>query len=201
MENPKIIKDTQISVKEVMTRQVITVKANACIPLIAKLMDHYKIGSVVVSSNLGNAVGIITEKDLVVRILAKISDYQLVKQILGTDPSLNMLTAAEVMTSPLVFITPDKTLVEATRMMRRQNIRRLGVISNGKLIGIISNRDILVITPDLIEILQEKKKITEGTFIDYPDQFAITGYCEQCENWSKNLTGSNGILLCESCLN
>ena len=200
MENPKIITDEQISIKEVMTSPVITVKANACIPLIAQFMDHYSIGSVIVTSNQGKSVGIITQRDLVVRILTRISDTKLVKRILGNDPSHNMLTAGDVMSSPLAFITPDKTLVEATRIMRHQNIRRLVVVFNDKLVGIISNKDILSVTPDLIEVLREQKNIAEAPLIDFPDQLAVTGYCEQCGNWSRRLTGSNGNLLCEACI-
>lgn len=200
MLNSVIIKDEQILVKEVLTSPVITIKAQACIPLIAQLMSHYKIGSVIVTSNQGNPIGIITQRDLVVRILTRISDTRLVKRILENDPSHNMLTAGDVMTSPLAFITPDKTLVEATRIMRHQNIRRLVVVFKGKLVGIISNKDILAVTPDLLEVLREQKKIAEAPLIDFPDQLAVTGYCEQCGNWSRSLTGSNGSLLCEECI-
>ncbi|MFB0514965.1 MAG: cyclic nucleotide-binding/CBS domain-containing protein [Candidatus Bathyarchaeia archaeon] len=122
-------------------------------------MEHYKIGSVVVTSKQGKTLGIITEKDLVVRILTKITDKGLVKRVLGEDAHIGKLTAGEVMTSPLVVISPEGNLVEAARKMRRHNIRRLGVTSKGKLIGIISNKYILAVTPELTEILREKKKL------------------------------------------
>ncbi|MFQ6124883.1 MAG: cyclic nucleotide-binding/CBS domain-containing protein [Candidatus Heimdallarchaeota archaeon] len=199
MENFEIITEKQIRVKDVLTSPVITVKDYACIPLVAQLMDHYKIGSIVVTNKQGEPLGIITEKDLVVRILTKISDGELVKRILKISPHIRRLTAGEVMTSRFIVITPDITLVEATRTMRRYNIHRLGVVSNGKLIGIISNKDILAVTPALIEILQEKKKITEIPPLDLSAQLAVTGYCEQCGNWASNLIGSNGSFLCEDC--
>jgi len=200
MESYELLPEEQIFVKDALTSPVITVKENSCIPLVARLMEHYQIGSIVVLARDGNPLGIITERDLVVRILVKLSDGQFVRQVVENNPHTIMLTARDVMSSPLITITPDITLVEAARLMRHQNIRRLGVLSNGQLIGIISNKDILSITPDLIEILREKKKMVNDTFVDALTQSGVTGYCENCGNWSNNLTGSNGLLLCEECL-
>ncbi len=199
-ENYETDTEGQILIKDVMTSPLITVKENTCIPMVAQLMEHYKIGSVVVTSRQGKPLGIITEKDLVVRILTKITDKGLVKRVLGEGAHIGKLTAGEVMTSPLVVISPEGTLVEAARKMRRHNIRRLGITSKGKLIGIISNKDILAVTPELVEILQEKKKIAEVTPADFSEHLAIAGYCEQCGNWSSNLKESNGNFLCEECI-
>jgi CBS domain-containing protein len=192
--------EEQLLVKHVMTTPLITVKEDTCIPMIAKLMEHYRIGSVVVTSEKEKALGIITEKDLVVRILAKITNKGLVKRVLGEDIHIGKLTANEVMTSPLFVINPDKTLVEAARKMRRHNIRRLGVTSKGKLIGIISNKDILTVTPELIEILRERIEIAEVATADFSEHLAIAGYCERCGNWSGNLKESNGNFLCDECI-
>lgn len=199
-ENYEPNSEEEISVRDVMASPLITVKENTCIPMVAQLMEHYKIGSVLVTSKKGKPLGIITERDLVTRILTKITDKGLVKRILGEDAHVTKLTAGEVMTSPLVVITPDKTLVEAARKMRRHNIRRLGVTSKGKLIGIISNKDIIGVTPELIEILRERKKIAEITPPDFSEHLAIAGYCERCGNWSSNLKESNGNFLCEECI-
>lgn len=199
-ENYETDTEEQILVKDVMTNPLITAKEDTCIPMVAQLMEHYKIGSVAVTNRQGKPLGIITEKDLVVRILTKITDKGLVKRVLGEDANTGKLTAGEVMTSPLVVITPDKTLVDAARKMRRHNIRRLGVTSKGKLIGVISNKDILAVTPELVETLREKKKIAEVTPADFSEQVAIAGYCEQCGNWSSNLKESNGDFLCEECI-
>ncbi len=199
MVNHDIILEEQILAKDVLTSPVITVKENACIPLVARLMEHYNIGSIVVINKDGKPLGIITERDLLVRILTKISNKTFIKQFLEINPHTT-ITAKDVMTSPLITITPFQTLVEAARIMHRQKIQRLGVVSNGKLNGIISNKDILAITPDLMDILREKKKIVDDPFFDDSMQLGITGYCENCENWSNSLTGSNGILLCEECL-
>jgi CBS domain-containing protein len=188
----------QIFVKDVMTSPFIAVREDSCIPLVARLMEDYY-GSVVVSDKQGNPLGIITERDLVTRVLAKITDKGLLDRVLGVSAHIGMLTAGEVMSSPLIVITPDETLVEAARKMRRHNIRRLGVVSNGKLEGIVSSKDMLAVTPELIEILQEEKKITEIFPDDFPEHLAIPGYCEQCGNWSSALKDSNGNFLCEEC--
>lgn len=186
-----------ILVKDVMASPLITVKEDTCIPMVAQLMEHYEIGCVIVTNKQGKTLGIITEKDLV-RILAKIAEKELVKRVLGGDVHISKLTAEEAITSPLIVITPDKTLVKVARKMRRYNIRRLGVTSEGKLIGMISGKDVLAVTPELIEILQEKKLQTIAP-ADFSEHLAIAGYCEQCGNWSGNLKESNDNLLCEEC--
>lgn len=191
--------ESEILVKDVMSSPLITVKVNTCIPMIAKIMEHYNIGCVVVTGEEGEPLGIITERDLVMRILTKITDRGFMEQILGEDANVDQLTAGKVMSSPLVTISPDETLVEAARRMRRHNVRRLVVTNKGKSIGIITNKDILAIAPELIEVLLEKLKIAETAPEDLSEHLAIAGYCEQCGNWSISLKESDGNLLCEEC--
>lgn len=192
--------ENQVLVKEVMSSPVISVNVDACIPLVASLMDHYPIGCVLITNEEGEPVGIITQKDLVVRVLTKIPDESFVIRILGGDERASMLTAGDVMTSPVVVITPEKNLVETARKMRQHDIRRLGVVSKGKIVGIVSERDILSVTPAMIEILREEKRIAGILPKDYLGQVMVAGLCEECDNWSTNLTESNGLYLCEECV-
>ena len=192
--------ENRILVKDVMTSPLITVKEDAGIPVVAELMEHYKIGCVVVIGKEGKPLGIITEKGLVVRVLKRIADKRFVKRVLGEGDQIDKLTAKEVMTAPLFVISPNKTLNEAVRKMRRHNIRRLVVVSKGKSIGIITNKDILSVTPELIQVLREKQKIAEVASAGFSEHLAITGYCERCGNWSSRLKESNGNFLCEECI-
>ena len=66
------------------------------------------------------------------------------------------------MTTPLVTIEPDATITEAARRMNRLDIRRLGVIYKGNLVGIISSKDVLGVMPELIEIIQERSRIEDA---------------------------------------
>jgi len=173
-------------VKDVMTSPVITVDEGASIREIARLMDQHKLGCIIVTGKDEKPLGIVTERDLVSRVLAK-------------KVSLSRLTAKEVMTSPLITVDPDETLSEAARRMRQLNIRRLGVIYKGNLIGIISSKDILAVTPELIEIIQERARIEGGAVEEVPESPPLAGYCDRCGRWSDDLKEVEGNFLCEEC--
>jgi len=178
---------TRMLVKDVMTSPVITVDEDATVDKAAQLMDEGHVGCILVTSKEGKPLGIITESDLVTQVLAK-----------NIQPS--KLTAKEVMTSPLITIDPDETLSEAARRMSRLNIRRLGVMYKGDLVGIVSDKDILAITPELIEIIQEKARIEgRATVEEAPESALLAGYCDRCGRWSDDLTEVEGNFLCEEC--
>jgi len=178
---------TRMLVKDVMSSPVITVDENATVDKAAQLMADGHIGGILVTSKEGKPLGIITETDFVTRVLAK-----------NIQPS--KLTAKEVMTSPLITIDPDETLSEAARRMSQLNIRRLGVMYKGDLIGIISSKDILDIMPELIEIIQEKARIEGRTVAEEaPESAPLAGYCDHCGRWSDDLAEVEGNLLCEEC--
>jgi len=178
---------TRMLVKDVMSSPVITVDENTTVNKAAQLMADSRIGCIVVTNKEGKPLGIITESDFVTRVLAK-----------NIQPS--KLTAKEVMTSPLITIDPDETLTETARRMSQLNIRRLGVTYKGNLVGIISSKDILAITPELLEIIQEKARIERGTAVEEGSESSpLAGYCEQCGRWSDGLTEVEGNFLCEEC--
>lgn len=178
---------TRMLVKDVMSSPVITIDEDATVHKAAQLMADGHIGCIIVTSKKEKPLGIITETDLVTRVLAK-----------NIRPS--KLTAKEVMTSPLITIDPDETLSETARRMSQLHIRRLGVMYKGNLAGIISSKDILAITPELLEIMQEKARIERGTAVEESSESApLAGYCEQCGSWSDDLTEVEGNFLCEEC--
>ena len=107
-------------VKDVMSSPVVTIDENAPTNRVAELMDKNDLGCIIVTSNDGKPQGIITERDLVVRVLAK-----------NVKP--DSLEAKEVMTSPLITIEPDKTINEAAKRMSKLNVRRLGVTYKGQI--------------------------------------------------------------------
>jgi signal-transduction protein with cAMP-binding, CBS, and nucleotidyltransferase domain len=176
-------------VKDVMTSPVVTVEETASANKVAELMLDNKVGSVIVLDKTGNAIGIITERDLVVRVLAKNV----------TPPGTK---AKEFMTTPLVAVEPDKTVTDAARMMTKKDIRRLVVLYKGKLVGIVSSKDILEVMPELFEIMQERTRIegpvgpeaTEGA-----EESPLSGYCDRCGLFSENLLEINGRYICEDC--
>jgi CBS domain-containing protein len=174
-------------VKDVMSSPAVTVPENTSIDKTAQIMSDGRLGCIIVTSKDGKALGIITESDLVKRVLAK-----------NLKP--NKLTAKEIMSTPLITIEPDEILTETARRMNKLNVRRMGVIYKGNLVGIISSKDILAITPELLENMQEKARI-EGSEIDETssESVPLAGYCERCGSWSENLDEIEGTYLCEDC--
>ena len=107
--------------------------------------------------------------------------------------------AKEIMSAPLVTIDADKTISEAAKRMSLLNIRRLGVMYKGNLAGIISSKDILAVTPELIEIIQEKARIESENTAEETKNLSSAGYCDNCGGWSEDLREVEGSFLCEDC--
>jgi len=189
----------RILVSEIMSRSVITVKENARVPEIASLMKEHNVGCIIITNDDKKPVGIVTEKDLVTRVLAEITDENLGVKVLNETVELNKLVARDIMSSPLITVTTDETINQAARRMRIHGIRRLCVMQEGSLLGIISSKDILAVTPELLEIFQAKVQILESNEDGTADVPSLAGYCDQCENWSPSLKEVNGDSLCEEC--
>jgi len=179
---------TRMVVKDIMSSPVVTLDEDATSNKVATLMDENDLGCVIVTNKAGKPVGIITERDLVVRVLAK----NLVP---------DAIKAKEIMTAPLVTIQPEVTISEAARRMSRLDIRRLGVVYKGNLVGLISSRDILGVMPELIEIIQERTRIEGAAQAEETEaeEKPLSGYCDRCGVFSENLKDANGQNLCEDC--
>ena len=177
---------TKMLVKDIMSSPVVTLDENEASNKAAMVMDKNDLGSVVVTNSAGNSIGIITERDLVIRVLAKNLKPDTAK-------------AKEIMTTPLVTIEPDATITEAARRMNRLDIRRLGVIYKGNLVGIISSKDILGVMPELIETIQEKSRIEDADRTEETEEAPVSGYCDRCNIYSESLKERNGQNICDEC--
>jgi CBS domain-containing protein len=116
-------------VKDIMTREVITIYKNDDLYQVAKIMEEKNIGSVVVMDK-DKPVGIATERDIITRCLAK-----------GLEPK--KCKVSDIMSSPLVNIEPDCTIEDAARLMISKMFRRLLVVENDKVKGIITSSDLM----------------------------------------------------------
>ena len=180
---------TRMLVKDIMSSPVVTTDEGAPTNKIANLMNENKFGCVIVTNKDGKPLGIITERDLVVRVLSKNLKPEAVK-------------AKDVMTAPLATIEPDETISDAARRMSRLDVRRLGVIYRGDLIGLISSKDILGVMPELVEIIQERTRIEDAGSSEEAtavEETPLSGYCDQCGVYSENLKDTDGQYLCEDC--
>lgn len=177
---------TKMMVRDVMTSPVITMDEDSTTDLAAVAMDKNDLGCVIVVNKAGKSIGIITERDLVIRVLAKNLKPDTVK-------------AKEIMTTPLVTIEPEEPITEAARRMNRLNIRRLGVMYKGNLVGIITSKDVLGVMPELIEIIQEKSRIEDAGHLEEDEEVPLSGYCERCNTYSESLKERNGQNICDEC--
>ena len=125
-------------VKEVMHRSVKTVRPEDTVRDAAKIMNQYRIGSLVVVSGTGEVVGILTERDILTNVVAvgKVADE---------------VKISEIMTPNIITITPDKTLEEAANVMTENKIKKLPVVHEGRLIGIVTATDLMAYEKDLVE--------------------------------------------------
>ena len=177
---------TKMLVKDVMSSPVVTMNEDAASNQAAVAMDKNDLGAVIVTNKAGQSIGIITERDLVIRVLAKNVKPDTVK-------------AKEIMTTPLVTIEPDATITEAARRMNRLDIRRLGVIYKGNLVGIVSSKDILGVMPELIETMQERSRIENEDRNEETEEVPLSGYCDRCNEYSDTLKERNGQNICDEC--
>lgn len=179
---------TRMVVKDIMSSPVVTLAEDATSNKVATLMDENDLGCVIVTNKAGKPIGIITERDLVIRVLAK-------------NLMPDAVNAKEIMTSPLVTIQPDATISEAARRMSRLDIRRLGVVYKGNLVGLISSKDILGVMPELIELIQERTRIEDAEKAEETEEeeSPLSGYCDRCGVFSENLKDVDGQNLCEDC--
>ncbi|MCW4028912.1 MAG: CBS domain-containing protein [Candidatus Bathyarchaeota archaeon] len=114
------------AVKDIMTKDVVTIETSKTVFEAAELMAKSGLGCLIVVIQ-AFPVGIITERDIVRRIVAKRASLD--------------LKVTEVMTKSLITIDPDTSLREAARVMSTNKIRRLPVLKNNKLVGIVVASD------------------------------------------------------------
>ncbi|MBS7627077.1 CBS domain-containing protein [Candidatus Bathyarchaeota archaeon] len=128
-------------VRDVMSGNVKTVRPNSTILEVVRKMNKFDVGSVVVVEG-DRPVGIITERDIL-------------RRVLEVTLAPEALKAKEIMSSPLVTIGDHATLEEAARMMAERNIKKLPVVQDGRLIGIVTTTDIVKNQPKYVDVLRD----------------------------------------------
>lgn len=190
MENKENIDHHKIRVGDVMTRNFISIEPNTNLMECAKIMIKNRVGSLVIKEK-DQLKGIITEKDIIWAITKK-----------GCD-DIKKISAKEVATKKAHTIRPEATIEEALDKMNKNKIRRMPVISNNRLIGYITLKDIVKFMPTIFNEEREFEKIKEHEEKIKRSESATNGIfiessCEECGNFDilENIDGRN---LCESC--
>ena len=175
---------TRVLVRDIMNSPVVSASPNNTIYEIAKNMRDEKIGSIIIIEN-EKPVGIVT-------------DWDIVSKALVNDIKPSQIKAKEVM-KELYTIESEESITEAARLLRKHNIKRLGVVYKNRLVGIISSSDVIAVTPDLVEIVSEKATIIRGELGIARSASNISGFCDQCGEWSDLLQYVEGTFICEVC--
>ena len=115
--------------RDVMTYPCIRIRPEESVTVAARTLNRYNIGALPVCGSDGRLCGLVTDRDIVVRCLA-------------ADRSPLSTTVKDVMTSQVVAAKPDMDAAQAAALMGREQIRRLPVVENGKLCGIVSLADL-----------------------------------------------------------
>ena len=129
-----------LTVADVMTKDIITIDENATVKQAATIMDKNQI-SCLITLRKGRAIGIITERDLLKRIIVENRNPEKTK-------------VAKIMSTPLEITTPDTNLEEVLRHMFKKKIKKLAVINKQNILGLISLTDIVYCQPTIMTLLK-----------------------------------------------
>lgn len=142
---------TMMTVRDVMTRSVISVRPVTPMREVARLLSSHGISGLPVVDDAGVIVGVVSEADLLVKEQGRDAlPHRPLARLIGDSPETRTLvakleatTAGGAMTSPPITITPGRTIADAAAMMTARHINRLPVIEEGRLVGIVTRADLV----------------------------------------------------------
>ncbi len=171
----------RVPVVEVMSASPVTIPVDATIAEAATAMRDKEIGSLVVI-DAGRPAGIVTERDIVTKVAAEMK-------------AADRTSVRDVMSAPLIAVHPHQEVAEAAKIMAARRIRRLPVIQEGELVGMLTENDIIRVWPQLIEVTREWDKA------GLESQFAkgVEGHCDACGVYSTHLVWDRSLLVCPEC--
>jgi signal-transduction protein with cAMP-binding, CBS, and nucleotidyltransferase domain len=171
--------ETRVSLNEVMKRNPTKIGIEASVAKAAKVMCQEEVGScIVMQRNL--PIGIVTEEDINCKVVAK-------------DLKPSNVRVNEIMSTPLITVSADKTVGDAAHMMVKHKVRRLPVVDEGnKVIGIVTVRDLLTVSNELNELLTDLIEINREEHVE-------VGTCNRCDQMSDDIKRVDNTMLCARC--
>lgn len=118
-----------MKLRDIMAHPVVRIHPEESVAVAARILARYNIGLLPVCGGDGRVCGVVTDRDLVTRCIAS-----------GRQPASTQVR--EVMTTQVVAVRPDMDAAAAAQLMGMQQIRRLPVVENGRLCGMISLGDL-----------------------------------------------------------
>lgn len=144
-----------MTVKDIMTDPAIVITEGSSVIDAAKLMRAHNIGSVPVVNDNDNIVGIVTDRDIVIRNMAR-----------GLDPKSHSVD--EIMTRDVSCVAPETEIDEAAQMMANDKVRRLPVVEDERVVGFVALGDISACRDYTFEIGEALCEISEGCHKKHP---------------------------------
>lgn len=166
---------------------IVSMPSNLPVTETAKLMTDHHIGSVIIKDE--EIIGIITKGDIIQQVVGR-----------GLDPGI--VLAGDVMSKPVVYVLADETLENTMLLMSKKQIERILVVDENDPptpLGIISTNDLLRFAPGLLSIRREQQLVTTISTSNL-ESSSFQGFCDDCNNYSDNLSLANGYTLCPRCI-
>jgi CBS domain-containing protein len=145
-----------MKVEEIMVKNVITLSRDFSAYDAVKIMNRNRIGCLVVVNN-GQVVGILTERDVLERVLEKCKNPKETR-------------VSEIMTGEVMVGKPDMELVEATRLLFEKKVKKLPIVDGDRLVGLITLTDIARAAGhdrEMMELIELRSQILEAFMKDY----------------------------------
>ena len=177
--------NTGLKVIDAMTKKPVTVSPDSSIHETALKMKKEHLGSVLVEEK-GKLIGILSEQDLVYKIIAQ-------------NKNPKKTPVRDIMIKDVISINPDKDITDAMLKMSKLNVRRLPVIEDDKLVGVLTLKDILKVEPQLFELIVDKIELREENSKPINIVGEREGICELCSNYTPFLFEQDESLVCKDC--
>jgi CBS domain-containing protein len=128
-----------MTVADIARKDVVTATIDMTVAELADRMRESSVGSLVILEE-GDPVGLVTDRDIAVRVVAE-------------ERSPTEVTAQDIMTGDLVTVTPETGVFQVTELLAQENVRRLPVVDDGELVGIVALDDLMVLLSGELENL------------------------------------------------
>jgi len=175
-----------ILVREVMTLKPVTISSEKTIYSAARKMEKQNVGSILITENK-KLIGILTERDVI-------------KRVLLSGMNAKKTRVMDVMTKRLKTVGPWEDIQEVVEIFNKKGLRRVPVVADGKLVGLVTSKDLLRVEPRIIDALLERLSVREpGRKPLFSGKNMQAGVCEICSNYSDKLVFSEGMWTCEKC--
>ncbi len=168
---------------DIMSHKVVTANQNMTIFEAAKLMNKHRIGGLPVCEG-EKLIGLLTERDIMMKVIA-------------ADKHPSKITVRQVMNSPLkAHGEKFEDITSLAHKLNEHDISRVPILHDGKLVGIVTNKDILEHAPHLLENFLERERMSAKGRPEHPAAFGI---CELC-TLSGHLHYTQDGFKCDECL-